>query len=89
MSARRLLGFSVGFALPYAICRLLGWDADLGTISGGFPTDVQIVHAGLYTLARLSEVLVAPVFGLAAGWRVLLQAAARWTGSPQGHTLAP
>lgn len=74
-------------AAPYALCLGLGWDADLSVISGGFPTEAQLLHAVFSTGARICALLVAPVFALSAGWRLVLALTNRWTGAGTSHRL--
>jgi hypothetical protein len=59
-------------AAPWLACRAMGWDADLSLISGTIaPTDAQVMHAGACVAARIVEVLIAPMFALAAMFRAI------------------
>lgn len=88
MSRGWLLWVGLLLAAPWVIFLIAGWEADLEAISGGAPSPEAALRAGLFIVARLVAVLVAPVFLLGAGWRLLLERVAGWTAAPSSHTLS-
>lgn len=86
---RILIVAALLLAAPYPVLLALGWEVDLGMISGPAPTADALLHGLLLTLARLTFVLLAPVLALAAAWRALLGLVAGWTLGAPPHTLDP
>jgi hypothetical protein len=67
-----LLAVAGALIAPWLACHAMGWDADLPLISGTIaPTDAQLMHAGACVVARLTEVIIAPMFALAAVFRAV------------------